>query len=118
MGFLILNSCKNNEKRLEIGKAELLYENNISENQAKQMADFLLKEQYLNKEIYTSIGYKLIQDTFRLLLVVDRQYYIDTTYDINFRDLIRKGSEHLDLNKTLVLDICDRNYQIKRSIRN
>jgi uncharacterized lipoprotein YajG len=116
IGLLILSACQKNENRLEVGKAELLYDNNISENQAQKMADFLLEKQYLKKEVYTSVGFKLRNDSFRILLVVDRQYYIDTSYDSNFKELIKTGNESLEFEKPLVLDICDRNYQVKRSV--
>lgn len=113
---MLLSACQKNEKRIEIGKAELLYDKNISKSQAQNMAEFLEEKQYLDRDVFTSIGFKLVNDTFRILLVVDRQYYIDTSYDSNFKELIKKGNENLEFEKPLVLDICDRNYQVKRSL--
>lgn len=116
IGLLLISACQNNEKKIEIGKAELLYDNNISDVEAQKMAQFLEEKKYLDRDVFTSIGFKLVNDTFRILLVVDRQYYIDTSYDSNFKELIKKGNENLEFEKPLVLDICDRNYQVKRSV--
>ncbi|MCK9480912.1 MAG: hypothetical protein M0R38_04005 [Bacteroidia bacterium] len=115
--FVTLIGCKQNLPSKTFKQGELLYNPTIASELVERTGNFLADEKFFTDDAKTSIVLDKNKDTLFLIIVVDKQYQTDTSYDYTFRNLANKASIEIFNNQPVYAEIADRNLVISRRIK-
>lgn len=118
LSFLfILIGCTSHGTKLEIGKGELYYTDNVTAEEAQKTGDFLLELGYLSTEKQTSFQLDRDKDVYKIRMVVKDEFLKgDTSLDYSFIAMGTLASSRLFGGKTVQVDLCNEYLEVKRSI--
>jgi hypothetical protein len=115
--ILLLCSCNPSYPNKKFGKGELLYTSDIPETDVDKVGNFLLEMGYFGDKGKNTIKLQKNTDTFLIQLVVDKAYHFDTSYDEQFRSLGSLASLSVLKDNLVMVELLDRNLNIKRRVR-
>ncbi|MCZ2130057.1 MAG: hypothetical protein LC109_07290 [Bacteroidia bacterium] len=101
----------------EFKKGNLLYNPTIPNTLVEKTGNFLVEQHFFTDDNPTTIVLEQTKDTFLLIIVVEKLYLTDTSYDYAFRQLAQKAQINLFDKRPTFAELADRNLKIARRIR-
>lgn len=113
----IFTSCNKSLPNKEFKKGNLLYNPTIPNTLVEKTGNFLVEQHFFTDDNPTTIVLEQTKDTFLLIIVVEKLYLTDTSYDYAFRQLAQKAQINLFDKRPTFAELADRNLKIARRIR-
>jgi hypothetical protein len=117
IALVIICSCKNYGEKLQYGKSDLYFTENVNKEEAKKMGDFLQASQFFPVDKKISIQLDKASDTFLFRMVVMDSFVNDSSYIETAKLMVSEMSKNAFAEKPVIMHFCDQYFKTVKIVR-